>query len=176
MTCLIKTVLLILLLNSCMSTTKNGRIVIAGDDFSWIEENEKDLKQPEVLDANVRIALRLRKCMKERGWSQKDLAFALGVSPQYVNKILRNQDPSFSVKVAEEYGRRLNYPLIRVCDDETKEGTRFVSKDVFCVKNVFSNVSAWCLWAIGAKGFHFAPGIELREKQITKKSLTPDYA
>ena len=62
-----------------MSTTKNGRIVIAGDDFSWIEENEKDLNQPEVLDANVRIALRLRKCMKERGWSQKDLAFALGV-------------------------------------------------------------------------------------------------
>ena len=82
-----------------MSTTKNGRIVIVGDDFSWIEENEKDLKQPEVLDANMRIALRLRKCMKERGWSQRDLAFALGVSPQYVNKILRNQVPHSRLKL-----------------------------------------------------------------------------
>ncbi|MBR4660439.1 MAG: helix-turn-helix transcriptional regulator [Bacteroidales bacterium] len=159
-----------------MGTTKKGKIVIDGDDFSWIEENKKDLKQPEVLDANVRIALRLRKCMKERGWSQKDLAFALDVSPQYVNKILRNQDPSFSVKIAEEYGRRLNYPLIRVCDDKTDECTRFVSKEVLCVKNVFSSVNAWSLWAIGTKGFHFALGTKIHEKQVTRKSFTHNYA
>lgn len=81
-----------------MGTKKNGNIRIVGRDFSWIEENRKSLAQPMVLDENVQIALRLRKCMKERGWSQKDLAAALGVSPQYVNDVLRNQTAGLQFK------------------------------------------------------------------------------
>lgn len=90
---------------------------ITGNDFSWMKENNNATEHADSFDANIRIALRLRCCMKERGWNQKQLAKVLGVSPQYVNKLLRNQEPTFSVKVASEYGRKLNYPLIKVCDD-----------------------------------------------------------
>ncbi|MBR4352409.1 MAG: helix-turn-helix domain-containing protein [Bacteroidales bacterium] len=173
---LIKTVLLILLQNSFMSTTKNGKIVVAGDDFSWIEGIEKDLNQPEELDANVRIALRLRQCMKERGWSQKDLAAALGVSPQYVNKILRNQDPSFSVKIAEEYGKRLNYPLIRVCDDATLDSTIYMRKDILSVNSPLLSVDIWRLLTNGVNGFQFGSIKELSSKRHCKNQIALNYA
>jgi len=124
----------------------------------------------------VRIALRLRQCMKERGWSQKDLAAALGVSPQYVNKILRNQDPSFSVKIAEEYGKRLNYPLIRVCDDATLDSTIYMRKDILSVNSPLLSVDIWRLLTNGVNGFQFGSIKELSSKRHCKNQIALNYA
>lgn len=175
---LIKRVLLILSQNSIMSTKKNGNIRIVGRDFSWIEENRKSLAQPMVLDENVQIALRLRKCMKERGWSQKDLAAALGVSPQYVNKILRNQAPTFSVKSAVEYGKKLGCPLIRICSDVDSPNDFFSRTSAISIQEESSAISFWNMNCGKSNGFVFASrgSIRSNQKYVSSNMIAPSYA
>lgn len=170
---LTKKVLLILLQSSFMSTIKNGNYTIVGNDFSWIEENKKDLAHLEELDANVQIALRLRKCMKERGWSQKDLAAALGVSPQYVNKVLRNQEPTFSVKVADEYGKKLHYPLIKVCNEKDERNDVFSARAIYYTQQIFPSVDFWEIDTAKKNVFCFIPkGMTLNKRKSRLKQVT----
>ena len=127
---------------------------ITGVDSSWIEENDYSLRNLDDFNANIKIALRLRRCMKERGWNQKQLAEALEVSPQYVNKLLRNQDPSFSVKVAIEYGRKLDYPLIKVCDDDEFSSNFFIEYQLTHEEQVIPS-ELWSLDKSVFNGFTF---------------------
>lgn len=161
-----------------MSTKKNGKFNIVGDDFSWIEENKKDLAHLEKLDANVQIALRLRKCMKSRGWSQKDLANALGVSPQYINKVLRNQEPTFSVKIAEEYGKKLHFPLIKVCGEEDEIEVIYSSDNLFSAQQNFLSVDLWKIDLVRMNGFFFIPEemMQYNWKPSLKPLTSPSYA
>lgn len=161
-----------------MSTKNYGNIHIVGEDFSWIEENRQSLAQPEKLDENVQIVLRLRKCMKERGWSQKELAAALGVSPQHVNKVLRNQEPTFSVKVAAEYGRKLNYPLIKVCSDTDDVRGYFSQRSVLSLQEVFSAADLWSIREERTNGFVFIPqAIPFNHrKNVSTSKMMPFYA
>lgn len=127
---------------------------ITGVDYSWIEENDYSLRNLDDFNANIKIALRLRRCMKERGWNQKKLAEVLDVSPQYVNKILRNQEPSFSVKVALEYGKKLNYPLIKVCDDNDMTSNIFVV-DPLTHEELLAPSEVWSLDKSVLNGFNY---------------------
>lgn len=152
---------------------------ITGNDFSWIEENNYAIEHADKFDSNIQIALRLRRCMKERGWNQKQLAKALDVSPQYVNKLLRNQDPTFSVKVASEYGRKLNYPLIRVCDyfdcaHDFKWDDSPVEYDV-----LFRPSEVWKIDTSIIKGFYFLYNGIIKnntEKRVRSKKVDLIYA
>lgn len=158
-----------------MSTKKYGNIAIVGDDFSWIEETKESLSQPSKLDENVQILLRLRKCMKERGWSQKKLAATLGVSPQYINKLLRNQDSTFSVKVAAEYGEKLNYPLIKVCSDNDDVKAKFVRMPTLLVNDEYRAADFWQILDHNSYGFIF-PSEPLSKKKNINYKFQPSYA
>jgi putative transcriptional regulator len=65
----------------------------------------------------------LRALRAERGWSQRDLAEALGVSRQSVNAIETGKyDPSLPLafKIARLFGKRIE----DVFDDETEGGAQ----------------------------------------------------
>lgn len=91
--------------------------MVSGSETLWIEQNKYDLAHVEELDANVRIALRLRKYLKEKDLTQVQLADKLNVTPQYINKLLRAKEINIGVGTAIRYGNILGIKLVDVCPD-----------------------------------------------------------
>lgn len=89
-------------------------------DFRWIDENEYDLANPLEVEANAVIALKLRRYMKTRGLTQKEMAEKLSVTPQYVGKLLSGKE-NLGIGTALKYGQALGTDLITMPSIEDRE-------------------------------------------------------
>lgn len=81
---------------------------------NWIAQTQYELEHEEEILARTAIILQLLTYMKEHQLKQKDLASLLGVSAQYVNKLLHGQDFDLKISTALRYSRILGIPLIIV--------------------------------------------------------------
>jgi|GEM_PF-6461665 len=97
---------------------KRDRIKISGKYLDWAKNSKENLENFEEKFAKVKIALKLNNYLRANALTQKDLADKLGVSPQYVNKILRGKDSNLSIETALKYGRLLGIKLIEVCPSD----------------------------------------------------------
>lgn len=95
-----------------------GDIKISGKYLDWAKKSKENLENFEEKFAKVKIALKLNNYLRDNGLTQRDLADKLGVSPQYVNKLLRGKDSNFSIETALKYGRILGIKLIEVCPSD----------------------------------------------------------
>lgn len=69
----------------------------ATTDTSWREEFQQQFENEEAEDYYFEVSLRIIERLEELGWKKSDLAEKLGVSKQYVSKILRTiQNPSIT--------------------------------------------------------------------------------
>lgn len=84
------------------------------DALSWMKEDEVARGRKEEIKATTVIILRLIDYMERRQMTQTDLARVLGVTPQYINKLLHGQDNSFRIETAIEYGNKLGIKLVEV--------------------------------------------------------------
>jgi len=84
------------------------------DAMSWMKEDVVAGKNEAAVRATTMIILHLIDYMESHRMSQTDLARELGVSPQYVNKLLHGQDTSFRIETAIEYGNKLGIKLIEI--------------------------------------------------------------
>ena len=94
-----------------MQTKGYGKIRRTSD---WIRKTEDELAHEDEILARTAIILRLLQFMRDHNLKQKDLAEMLGVSPQYVNKLLHDQDFDLKISTAVRYGRLLGMPIIIV--------------------------------------------------------------
>ena len=101
---------------------------IVRSETNWFEENEYAIAHEEEIRANTKIVLRIRQYMKERNMKQKDLAAKLGVTPQYINKLLHGHIHNISVGTAVKYGRLLNIKLVEIPE----------SANTMCIRQEFS--------------------------------------
>lgn len=97
---------------------KRDKIKISGKYLDWAKNSKENLENFEEKFAKVKIALKLNNYLRANALTQKDLADKLGVSPQYVNKILRGKDSNLSIETALKYGRLLGIKLIEVCPSD----------------------------------------------------------
>jgi predicted XRE-type DNA-binding protein len=81
---------------------------------NWIAQTKYELEHEEEILARTAIILQLLSYMKEHQLNQKELAALLGVSAQYVNKLLHGQDFDLKISTALRYSRILGIPLIIV--------------------------------------------------------------
>ncbi len=100
-----------------MNKLKKELLAIATPDtHNWVEENRTiiaqiERKETEDEKLNDRIILRLIGFMRRNNMTQRDLASMLGVSPQYINKLLRGTERNIGVTTASRYGRILGIDL-----------------------------------------------------------------
>ena len=94
-----------------MQEKGRGKIRKASD---WIRRTDYELAHQDEILARTAIILRLLDFMHEHQLKQKDLADMLGVSPQYVNKLLHDRDFDLKISTAIRYGRLLGMPIIIV--------------------------------------------------------------
>ena len=86
--------------------------------MSWMKEDEAAKGRKEEIRATTKIILHLIDYMERHQMSQTDLARELGVSPQYINKLLHGQDKSFRIETAIEYGEKLGVKLVEIPEPE----------------------------------------------------------
>ena len=90
-------------------------------DAGWIEENRETLAKADEIRANTKIVLKLRRYMREHDLTQKEFAELLGVTPQYVNKLLRGKELNRSISTAIRYGRILGIELLSIPENASAQ-------------------------------------------------------
>ena len=90
---------------------RTGRIRQSSD---WVAQTKYELEHEEEILARTAIILQLLSYMKKHQLSQKDLAARLGVSAQYVNKLLHGQNFDLKISTALRYSRILGISVIIV--------------------------------------------------------------
>jgi transcriptional regulator with XRE-family HTH domain len=74
-------------------TNKEKFLALVSKEKSFtLEENKKRIKNRAMLRESQQIAIKVLKKLDEIGWSQKDLAAEMNVTPQQVNKIVKGQE------------------------------------------------------------------------------------
>lgn len=81
---------------------------------NWITRSKIEIEHKEEFLLCRRIALKFVQYMREHNMLAEDLAKKLGVSTQYVNKLIHGECLDFKVASIVKYGKILGIDLIRV--------------------------------------------------------------
>lgn len=84
-------------------------------DENWLKEAEWRQANEDWLDISFAIAVKILRTLRERNMTQKDLAERLGLTPQYVNKIVKGQE-NLTLETICKIENALDINLIRVPD------------------------------------------------------------
>lgn len=134
--------------------------------MSWMKEGAVARKNEAAVKATTMIILHLIDYMESHRMSQTDLARELGVSPQYINKLLHGQDTSFRIETAIEYGSKLGIKLIEIPQLDPSE-------DVSVEAGPFCTVASRTGNALSYSLSLFADVLKPSKKQTWKKQQSP---
>ena len=95
----------LLLVSPANSETMEG-IRFREENKAWLHESR-------------RIAIKVLKALKNQGITQKDLANQMGVTPQYVNKLVKGKE-NFTLDTLIKLQNILNIPLLASYHEESK--------------------------------------------------------
>lgn len=105
-----------------MGALKGKRLgKVVRDVSDWIENDQEKLERIEELQTGARIVVKLKRYMRTNGFSQKQLADKLKVSPQYINKLLHGEAADMKISTAVRYGKMLGINLIDIPKDQKQE-------------------------------------------------------
>lgn len=82
-------------------------------DETWIKEAEWREKNEAWLDLSFAIAVKILRTLRDRNMTQKDLAETLGLTPQYVNKIVKGSE-NLTLETITKIENALGIQLIQV--------------------------------------------------------------
>lgn len=89
------------------------RKYISHERPTWIEQANFYERNKEWLDKSALIAIKILSTLKSQSISQKDLADYLGVSPQYVNKVVKGNE-NLSLETICKIERALGITIVSV--------------------------------------------------------------
>jgi len=84
---------------------------VASPDSSWVKEADERIKNRDWLEKSARIALKILRALKDKSMKQTDLAEALNVSPQQINKIIKGQE-NLTLETICKIEKALNIEII----------------------------------------------------------------
>lgn len=84
-------------------------------DEGWLKEAKWRHENEAWLDLSFAIAVKILRTLRNRNMTQKDLADILGLSPQYVNKIVKGSE-NLTIETITKIEKALQISLIEVPD------------------------------------------------------------
>ncbi len=82
-------------------------------DDKWIKKGKWRQENEAWLDISFAIAIKILSALRDKNIKQKDLAKKLGLTPQYVNKIVKGQE-NLTLETISKFERALEINLIKV--------------------------------------------------------------
>lgn len=96
-----------------MTNKENVLAIVSEDDSNTFEWAKAQVANEELSRAGQKVAVLILKRLKELGWSQKELAEKMEISPQLVNKWVKGKENDFSLEVLFRIGDYLGINLIK---------------------------------------------------------------
>jgi len=110
-----------------MGALKEKRLgKVVRDVTDWTEKNRQMFDRIEELQFGARIVVKIKRYMRTNGLSQKQLADRLGVSPQYINKMLHGNAMDMKISTAWRYGQILGIDLIAIPEEPKRAETQII--------------------------------------------------
>ncbi len=94
-----------------MSNKEKFLQLVSDEDTNTLEEVKLRIKNRAMLRESQQIALKVLMKLDKLGWSQKDLAKAMGVSPQQITKIVSGKE-NLTIKTQIQLQTILNIPIL----------------------------------------------------------------
>lgn len=94
-----------------MTNKEKFMALVSEEPTNALEKNRARIKQRAFLRESQRIALKVLKKLDELGWSQRDLARELEVSPQQITKIVSGKE-NLTLETQVKLQRVLNIPIL----------------------------------------------------------------
>ena len=85
--------------------------LVSQEDTKTLEENQRRIKNRFWLIESQQIALKVLMKLDDLGWSQKDLANAMEVTPQQVTKIVSGKE-NLTIETQIKLQNILNIPIL----------------------------------------------------------------
>ena len=101
---------------------------ISEEPSNWLEQAERYESNKEWLDKSALIAIKILSTLRSQSITQKKLAESIGVSPQYINKVVKGQE-NLSLETICKIEKSLGISLITVPTYESRlHGTRSAAR------------------------------------------------
>ena len=94
-----------------MTNKENFLPLVSEKDSGTIERNRKRIQNREVIRESQKIALKVLNKLGDLGWSQKDLAKAMNVTPQQITKIVSGKE-NLTLETQIKLQDILNIPIL----------------------------------------------------------------
>lgn len=75
-----------------MTTKEKILGLVSKEDTKTLENNRSRIANRQWLRASQEVAMKILDKLEALNWSQKDLAEKMGVSPQYINKVVKGKE------------------------------------------------------------------------------------
>lgn len=141
-----------------MTNKEKFLALVSKEKISTLEKNKERIKNREMLRESQRIAIKVLKKLDEIGWSQKDLAVAMDVSPQQVNKIVKGQE-NLTLETQLKLQVVLDVPVLASYYEAKWNSVR---ESVFSMEKVVQNLESYAdntpsCYQFSAKVFKLEP-------------------
>jgi len=100
----------------------------------WLEEAERYELEKEWLDKSALIALKILRTLRSQSVTQKQLADSIGVTPQYINKVVKGHE-NLSLETICKIERSLGISLVSV---PSYESSQVITDSFFRCSSVIS--------------------------------------
>lgn len=114
-------------------TDKINKLATTSD---WIEKANKRQENKEWLKHSQKIALKVLRTLRKEKISQKSLAERIGVSPQYVNKIVKGKE-NLTLETISKLEKALSIDLMGA--SKVSEKTEYIFKEKYVYFNIYSS-------------------------------------
>jgi transcriptional regulator with XRE-family HTH domain len=119
-----------------MTNKEKFLALISKEESSTLEKNRERIKNRAMLRESQQIAIKVMKKLDELEWSQKDLAVAMNVSPQQVNKIVKGQE-NLTLETQIKLQTVLDIPILASYHEVKWDSVR---ESVFAMEKVVQNI------------------------------------
>lgn len=102
---------------SRIKTEKKINKYIANVPSDWIKQIEYYEKNRYWLDKSCEIAVRILSTLRKKSLCQKELAERMGVTPQYINKVVKGRE-NLSLETISKIEKALEISLVEVPEYE----------------------------------------------------------
>jgi len=101
--------------------------LVSGKDTETMKQNKLRIANRQWIRASQDVAFKVLEKLDELGWSQKDLAHKMGVTPQYINKIVKGQE-NLTIETQMKIQTVLDIPILASYYDEQEYANEEVSE------------------------------------------------
>ena len=110
---------------------------VVNEPSDWINQADRYENNKEWMDKSALIAIKILKTLRSQAITQKDLAEKIGVSPQYINKVVKGNE-NLSLETICKIEKSLGITLISVPVYESSQVIldSFVPNPYFISKNL----------------------------------------